>query len=474
MDNALKFTARGDVLVDVKVDSRKDEKVGLRFFVRDTGIGIAPDDQKLIFESFSQVDSSTSRRFGGTGLGLAISSQLAAMMGGRMWVESEPEKGSTFYFTAQFEARPQPAKRSADDLQTLVGLRALVVDNNRTNRFIFEEMLGTWGMRIDVADSGPAAMDTVRKAGEAGLPYNLFLLDAVMPDMDGFSLAERLREDPAMKDVPILILSSAGRTHDAVRCDTLEFTQCLTKPVKQSDLLDATLAALEVSVVETVDVPALAEPLPPAMRRRVLLAEDGQVNRKVIVDLLEPRGHRVTAVNNGREVLSALENGTFDLVLMDIQMPEMDGLEATRIIRERERSTGERVRIAAMTAHVMQGDRERCLEEGMDDYLPKPVRAGDLYDIVENDVSSDGAPPEDPDVDGALDWQGALEQVGGNEAILGELAGLFVSEYAKAPEGNETGDQSRRCHAAAARGPYAEGFGGRLPCRFDGGGGATA
>ena len=246
VDNALKFTAKGDVLIDVKVDSREDEKVCLRFFVRDSGIGIAPDDQKLIFESFSQVDSSTSRRFGGTGLGLAISSQLAAMMGGRMWVESELENGSTFYFTAQFEARPQPAKRSAADLQTLVGLRALVVDNNRTNRFIFEEMLGTWGMKIDVADSGPTAMDTVRKAGEAGLPYNLFLLDAVMPDMDGFSLAERLREDPAMKDVPILILSSAGRTHDAVRCDTLEFTQCLTKPVKQSDLLDATLAALEV------------------------------------------------------------------------------------------------------------------------------------------------------------------------------------------------------------------------------------
>ena len=431
VDNALKFTAKGDVLVDVKVDSREDEKVCLRFFVRDTGIGIAPDDQKLIFESFSQVDSSTSRRFGGTGLGLAISSQLAANMGGRMWVESEPEKGSTFYFTAQFEARPQPTKRSAADLQTLVGLRALVVDNNRTNRFIFEEMLGTWGMKIDVADSGPVAMHTVREAGEAGLPYNLFLLDAVMPDMDGFSLAERLREDPAMKDVPILILSSAGRTDDAARCDTLEFTQCLTKPVKQSDLLDATLAALEVSVVETVDVPALPEPLPAAMRRRVLLAEDGQVNRKVIVDLLKPRGHRVTAVNNGREVLTALESGTFDLVLMDIQMPEMDGLEATRIIRERERSTGEHVRIAAMTAHVMQGDRERCLEEGMDDYLPKPVRAGDLYDIVENDVSSDGAPPEDPDVDGALDWHGALEQVGGNEAILGELAGLFVSEYAR-------------------------------------------
>ena len=429
VDNAIKFTAKGDVLVDVKVDAREEDTVSLRFFVRDTGIGIAPEDQQLIFDSFSQVDSSTSRRFGGTGLGLAISSQLAAMMGGRMWVESEPDTGSSFYFTAVFEAQPPLAKRSAADLQTLVGLRALVVDNNRTNRFIFEEMLGTWGMEIEVADSGPAALDTLRRAGK---PFNLFLLDAVMPEMDGFALAERLREDPAAKDVPILILSSAGRTHDAVRCDALGLARSLTKPVKQSDLLDAALEALEVSVVEAVDVPRILEPVPPADRRRVLLAEDGLVNRKVIVDLLEPRGHQVTAVNNGKEALAALENETFDLILMDIQMPEMDGLEATRMIREAERSSGEHVRIAAMTAHVMQGDRERCLEEGMDDYLPKPIRAGDLYDIVENNVPSDNATPAKPDVDaGTLDWQGALEQVGGNEAILAELAGLFVTEYAR-------------------------------------------
>lgn len=432
VDNAIKFTAKGDVLVDVKVDAREEDTVRLRFFVRDTGIGIAPEDQRLIFESFSQVDSSTSRRFGGTGLGLAISSQLASMMGGRMWVESELNTGSTFCFTAVFEAQPPLAKRSAADLQTLVGLRALVVDNNRTNRFIFEEMLGTWGMEIEVADSGPAALDALRKAGDAGQPFNLFLLDAVMPDMDGFALAERLREDLAAKDVPILILSSAGRTHDAVRCDALGLARCLTKPVKQSDLLDATLEALRVSVVQTVDVPRILEPVPHANRRRVLLAEDGLVNRKVIVDLLEPRGHRVTAVNNGKEVLAALENNAFDLILMDVQMPEMDGLEATRIIREGERSTGEHVRIAAMTAHVMQGDRERCLEEGMDDYLPKPIRAGDLYDIVENDVPPDNEMQAETVVDGGtLDWRGALDQVGGNEAILAELAGIFVTEYAR-------------------------------------------
>ena len=432
VDNAIKFTEKGDVLVDVKVDAREEEKLCLRFFVRDTGIGIAPEDRPIIFDSFSQVDSSTSRRFGGTGLGLAISSQLATMMGGRMWVESAPDKGSTFYFTALFEAQPQPAKRSAADLQTLVGLRALVVDNNRTNRFIFEEMLGTWGMKIDVADSGPAALETLRKAGDADSPFHLFFLDAMMPDMDGFALAERIRRDPDVKEVPILILSSAGRTNDAVRCDALGLARCLTKPVKQSDLLDATLAALEVSVVEPVDIAKIAEPLPPADRRRVLLAEDGMVNRKVIVDLLEPRGHQVTAVTNGKEVLTALENDTFDLILMDIQMPEMDGLEATRIIRERERSSGEHIRIAAMTAHVMQGDRERCLEQGMDDYLPKPIRAGHLYDVVETNGSSDGESRAEPGVGSdALDWQGALDQVGGNEALLGELAGLFVTEYGK-------------------------------------------
>jgi PAS domain S-box-containing protein len=465
--NAIKFTDRGEVIVRVKSEirnpksetnpkseeenSKQDGGVSdlgnsdfefvsdfgfrisdffLHFEVSDTGIGIPADKQRLIFEAFAQADGSTTRRFGGTGLGLAISAHLVALMGGRIGVESTPGRGSTFHFTVRFgladAVRPTPAQ--APNLR-LDGLPVLVVDDNATNRRILEEVLRNWRMRPTVADSGPAALAVLWQAAGEGEPFPLVLLDAHMPAMDGFSVARQVRRSPELSVATIVMLTSAGWPDDAARCRELAIDAYLMKPLKQSELLDVIQTALSGPAAR----PVPAEPdIPLPARRanatlRVLLAEDNPVNQLLAVRLLERRGHQTVVAANGKEALAALfgpeSAGSFDVVLMDVQMPEMDGLEATAAIRQAERTTGRHIPILAMTAHAIKGDRERCLAAGMDGYISKPIQAQRLYDALDRHSPADAPEPAEAP---ALDKAAALDRVGGDVPLLRELAQLFL------------------------------------------------
>ncbi len=428
--NAIKFTEKGEVVVGVTVDARPDERVVLHFTVADTGIGIPAEKQKTVFEAFSQADASTTRRFGGTGLGLTISVQLVRLMGGRIWVESEVGKGTTFHFLADFGLCREAATKPWPRPEVLRDLAVLVVDDNRTNRRIFHDVLTNWGMRPALAESAAEALARLNESATARTPFRVALLDVMMPDIDGFALAERIRQVPEMRACVLMLLSSAGQMIDSGRCRELGIARCLTKPVKQSELFDAILTALspgvsEESAAEPVDsAGAVATPL------RILLAEDGVVNQQVAVGLLGLRGHRVTVANNGREALAELERQTFDVVLMDVQMPEMDGLEATRAIRAREKECGGRMPIIAMTANAMKGDREECLTAGMDSYISKPIQAESLYAAVESLALPSTRSEETPDAQ-ILDWEMALQRVGGSEELLRQLASLFLKECGK-------------------------------------------
>jgi signal transduction histidine kinase/CheY-like chemotaxis protein len=443
--NALKFTEQGEVVVEVTGDegraTSKDQQPGraaeaspltrhsslvtCHFSVRDTGIGIPPEKQGRIFEAFTQADTSTTRRYGGTGLGLTISAQLVALMGGRVWVESAAGRGSTFHFTARF-GLASAAAPAAPPVR-LQGLPCLVVDDNATNRRILLEVLGGWGMRPVEADSGPAALDALRAAVAAGEPFALALLDSHMPGMDGFDLAARIRGEPALAGTTLAMLTSAGLPGEVARCRELGIGAYLMKPVKQSELLATVLTALS-------SPPPEAGPRPPApapgRRLRVLLAEDNPVNQRLAVRLLERQGHAVAVFPSGPEALAALERDAFDVVLMDVQMPGMDGLEAAAAVRRREQGTGRHVPIVAMTAHAMKGDRERCLEAGMDDYLAKPIRPEELYAVLGRMAGPSGEPapaaePAAPEP-GGYEPATALGRAGGDAAVLREVVGLFL------------------------------------------------
>ena len=387
--NALKFTESGEVGVRVAVQQRNADSVELRFTVYDTGIGLPKEKHRVIFESFSQADGSTSRKYGGTGLGLTISSRLVDMMGGRIWVESEVGHGSHFHFTARFlvpadAMTPVPVRRAS-----LAGVRVLVVDDNNTNRRILKETLSGWGTDVAIAESGRAALDALQLASEARSPFRLLITDAEMPETDGFALARLVREDPRLAEIPILMLSSAAGRGDAAKCQELGLSGYLTKPARRSELHDTIVTILGRGLHGAAETHRRM-PGHPTQGRHILLAEDNRVNQALTRQLLQKIGHTVVVAENGREAVAALDRERFDLVLMDIQMPEMDGFEATAIIRERERTSGAHLPVIAMTAHAMKGDEARCLKAGMDGYLSKPISAIRLLETLSQYLAGPG------------------------------------------------------------------------------------
>jgi PAS domain S-box-containing protein len=390
--NAIKFTEQGEVGLNVLVESRTPDEVLLHFEVCDTGIGIAPEKTEVIFDAFSQADGSTTRKFGGTGLGLSISRRLVELMGGSIWVKSRVGEGSIFHFTAKFGGCREMDLPQTAAPKVIAGRKALVVADDTTNRRILEETLANWGMRPTLAASGSEALRHLKRAEE---PFALVVTDFDMADADGFTLVEQLTKALSPSgEAKIIVLASSGQQDDALRCRKLGIAACLGKPVSQSELFNAI-----IRVLGPPDLPAEA-PLfvtchtirEEKNRFRVLLAEDNAVNQRLAARLLEKRGHFVVVTSNGREALAALDKEKFDLVLMDIQMPEMDGLEATRAIRAREKDTGSHLRIIAMTAHAMEGDREQCVAAGMDGYISKPIKARELYGVLDNPCISIAQP----------------------------------------------------------------------------------
>jgi signal transduction histidine kinase/CheY-like chemotaxis protein len=423
--NAIKFTERGEVSVSVVQETTENSSVVLRFTIRDTGIGIPQNKQDLIFEAFSQADGSTTRRYGGTGLGLTISSRLVSMMGGKIWVESEEGRGSEFHFTALFGVvAGQPSQAASFDFVQLKGRRVLVVDDNSTNRRILNDVLTNWEMKVTLAENGAAALASIKAASNEHLPFHIVLLDCHMPEMDGFTVAERARSDGGQAQPVILMLSSAAQHGDIARCQQVGITMHLTKPIRQQELLDSMKQALgNIRSIEVLSVTEMDRK--PSKALRVLLAEDNIVNQRLAVRLLEKWGHTVHVAGNGQHALDALDKETFDLILMDVQMPEMGGFEATRLIREAETRTGKHIIIVAMTAHAMKGDREKCLAHGMDDYITKPISANELNEKL--NALAQTIPPTDAE-DLILKRQSLLNRVGGDSNLAREIADAFIKE----------------------------------------------
>ena len=385
VSNAIKFTSDGQVAVSLQVDERQGDDLLLHFIVADTGIGIPKDKQQAIFESFTQADASTTRKFGGTGLGLTITARLAALMGGRIWVESELGKGSEFHFIIRVGvSKTQVAQPETNLLYGLLpGVHVLVVDDNETNRMILDRTLTRWEMRPVCVESGEAALQQLMAALESGDPFRLILTDMHMPGMDGFSLVQQIRSRTELSTATVMMLSSGAHHGDTARCNELGLAAYLIKPVRQNELRDAIARSLDRRVKLDSAAPAVDRRTTKASASlNVLLAEDNPVNQRLATRLLEKRGHRVTVAGNGQEAIDQLAKGPFDLVLMDVQMPLIDGLEATRVIREREKETGMHQPIVALTAHAIKGDQERCLEAGMDGYLSKPIRPEELDAVL--------------------------------------------------------------------------------------------
>jgi two-component system sensor histidine kinase/response regulator len=402
--NAIKFTSRGEIFVRVEEEYQRSKISSLHFAIKDTGVGVAAEKQKSIFEPFSQADGSMSRKYGGTGLGLAICVNLASLMNGRVWMESEIGHGSTFHFTVKLNVQDAPSTR-AEPLppDQLRNLPVLIVDDNLTNRRVLHGMLSRWGMRPTAVDGGRPALQALEVAKSTGHAFPLILLDGQMPDMDGFALAAEIRNTPGLVGAAIMMLTSAGHLGDAARCRELGISAYLVKPIRQADLLAGICQVLNESSkkeVEKLAAQLVTRHTLQADRNRlnILLAEDNIVNQTLAMRLLEKRGYKVTVAANGRDAVNAFERGSFDAILMDVQMPEMDGFEATAAIREKERSGGGHIPIIAMTAHAMKGDQERCLAAGMDGYISKPIRTSEMFATIEALSGQRSEPEIDPAV----------------------------------------------------------------------------
>jgi two-component system, sensor histidine kinase and response regulator len=390
--NAIKFTERGEVIVSVdRADALEGDQLAMHFAVADTGIGIPADKLAAIFAPFEQADGSTTRRFGGTGLGLTISTRLVELMSGSIRVESVPDRGSTFHFVVHLGRLPlAPPRAPSRDVSRLEGLRVLVVDDNATNRLILQETLHGWGASPSLAEDGPSALRALEDAARRGQPFAAALIDGMMPGMDGFELARRIRDRQSFGGLALVMLTFAGPPEDNADCTAGGIFACLTKPVRQSELfvvLNDALGAAPVELVPSALIPAEAEVVAdptPTGGFRILLAEDNPVNQKVALRILEGMGHSVALAVDGNRAIEAIEAEEFDLVLMDVQMPGMDGFEATAALRAMEAGTGRHLWVIALTAHALKGDRERCLAGGFDDYLAKPIRRPELIAALNN------------------------------------------------------------------------------------------
>ena len=452
--NAIKFTERGEVTVTVRVAAKTETQAALHVTVSDTGIGIPLDKQEGIFSAFTQVDGSIGRKYGGTGLGLAICSQLVHMMGGRIWVDSAEGRGSHFHFTARLgiakEVAPGP------DPSELCGLSVLIVDDNVTNRRILLERARGWGMLPQPVEDGPSALAAIRRARQGGTPFDLVILDGDMPGLDGFAVAQRIRDDPELAAGALILLTSACQQGDVRRCRELGVAGYLMKPVAATDLLRTIQMVLGEAAREGQLAPESdgAAASPPPAQLRILLADDNPVNRTLAVRMLERHGHQVVAVENGREAVAQVERARFDIVLMDVEMPEMNGFEATAAIRERE--TAGRIPIIALTAHVMPGDRDRCLAAGMDAHVTKPIQAGELFAAIaslgasrrKEESPMNDAPAEPP----VLDKAALHDQVGDEPDLLLRIVGMFLSDSRQVLEsldhGLASGDAEEIARAA--------------------------
>ncbi len=461
--NAIKFTDEGEVVVEVcQLPSTQDDVV-LEFTVRDTGIGIPEEKCDSIFHEFEQADTSTTRRYGGTGLGLAISTRLVRLMGGEISLSSAVDRGSEFKFQVVLHAAPQWAEEVQHRGVVVVGgTRVLVVDDNQTNLMILNEMLSNWGMLPTLAESGDLALSELHHGKQQGEPILLVITDVNMPEMSGFDFVEKLRDDQDLADTQVIALTSGGRDGDDLIMDRLKIDERLMKPVKQSELFDAIVRALGVTAPEDASSYCEDEEISFPRPLRLLLAEDNVINQRLAVGVLSKYGHHVTVVNNGEEAVCAVKDTDFDIVLMDVQMPVMDGFEATRLIRDHERGTSRHIPIIAMTAHAMKGDREKCIAAGMDEYIPKPIRIAVLrqklalvdasdasdrpearFDEIKFDQASAlptpveggksatdarGETGDEPRQRDPINWKRALSTVGGDEKLLRELLDVYQGE----------------------------------------------
>ena len=443
--NAIKFTERGEVIVRAEKDRETDNDTVIRFTVSDTGIGISEAARKNLFQAFTQADGSTTRKYGGTGLGLAISKQLVELMGGEIGIVSAEGKGSTFWFTARFAKQAFPVVKTGPDLLSLERLHALIVDDNATNRKILSHQLDSWGMIHEEADSGGRALELLRSAAAAGTLYDLAILDFMMPGMDGFELARTIKSNPAIASVPLVLLTSFGQRGDGSLAREAGIAAYLTKPVRQSQLFDC-LANVISQTPGAANAPLLAAGNPgplvtkhtlaeakPMSDKLILVAEDNIVNQKVAVRQLQKLGYRADTVADGREALEALGRIAYDLVLMDCQMPEMDGYEATAEVRRREGKT-KHTPIVAMTAHALEGDRAKCIAAGMDDYITKPVKPEDLKRMLEICFSNGNniVPNEGNHTIAALvDVERMHEMMGDDAVEFPEIVNLYLDQMCK-------------------------------------------
>jgi PAS domain S-box-containing protein len=444
VSNAIKFTDSGEVLLKAKLESRAQDELTIRFTVSDTGIGIPQEKHESIFSAFTQADASTTRKYGGTGLGLTISARLASMMGGRVWLESEIGKGSRFYFNVRMEALENATEsRIIAESDSLPDVRILVVDDNKTSRGILQATLNAWGAQTTCVEGGRQALAKLASSLEGDKPYQLVVTDMHMPEMDGFGLVMRVRSLSEMASMPVLMLCSVPRREDADRCRQLGIGSLLSKPVRRKELLSAIVALLGCQATPQSSTKVLAREFTSRSREvHILLAEDNRVNQAVASRLLAKLGYTLVIANNGHEAIDLLKQQTFDLVLMDVQMPEMDGISATKRIREYEKSTHGHIPIIAMTAHVMKEDRTRCLAAGMDGYVTKPINSEEVEAAIL--TALDETPETDTDmslVQGKGQMREArevrwnisktLEQLGGDEALLQEVLDIFLDEAPK-------------------------------------------